>query len=243
MRCTKFIKLTYIETKLVFKIPDIYLVAFALPLIILLILNSLYSNSDQIIVTSCFSGISSIGIVGAGIMGLSSIVSEYREQGVLRRYFVTPVNPVIYMMAVGISLAILAMVSTAFVHIDFYILLKYKIQCNIFIYILTYLYAMISVFAIGILISSIAQNQRIANVITILIYFPSILLSGCTIPYENLPDKLKIVSDILPTTHAIRIVQNVIENKDISHNVYSIIYITVVIFLCIYISPRVFKWE
>ena len=117
MRCTKFIKLTYIETKLVFKIPDIYLVAFALPLIILLILNSLYSNSDQIIVTSCFSGISSIGIVGAGIMGLSSIVSEYREQGVLRRYFVTPVNPVIYMMAVGISLAILAMVSTAFVHI------------------------------------------------------------------------------------------------------------------------------
>lgn len=243
MRRYKFINLAFIETKLVFKIPDIYLVAFALPLIVLIILNALYGQTAISVVNRSFAGISSIGVVGSGIMGLSSIISEYREQGILRRYFVTPVNPNIYLGAICLSLSVLAMISSLFVYIEFYLLLDYQIKCNLMYYILAYFYSMLSIFAIGILIASVAKNQRVANIITVLIYFPSVLLSGCTIPYDNLPYKLKIFSNILPTTHAIKIVQNVVENNTISQYFNSIIYLAFIIVICICVAPRVFKWE
>jgi ABC-type multidrug transport system permease subunit len=64
--------------------------------------------------------------------------------------------------------------------------------------------------SIGLLISTLAQNQAQALQLTILTLLPSVLLSGYIAPRETLPGPLYLLSNLLPVTHFIQILRGIV---------------------------------
>ena len=59
---------------------------------------------------------------------------------------------------------------------------------------------MVSMFSIGMLVGGIAPNTKTAGVIASILYFPMLIFSGATLPYEIMPAALQKVAGIMPLT-------------------------------------------
>ncbi|MCK5156364.1 MAG: ABC transporter permease [Spirochaetales bacterium] len=59
----------------------------------------------------------------------------------------------------------------------------------------------------GFIIASLAPTVRVAETVGMAIYFPMIFLSGATIPVQVMPDTLTKITNILPLTHIVKLMQ------------------------------------
>ena len=54
---------------------------------------------------------------------------------------------------------------------------------------------MVSMLSIGMMVGGISPNTQIASVVASILYFPMLIFSGATLPYEVMPNTLKKVAD------------------------------------------------
>ena len=79
--------------------------------------------------------------------------------------------------------------------------------------------------------------------VTSLVYFPMLFLSGATIPYELFPTGLQKVADILPLTQGIKLMKAVSMGLEMD-SVWKIVVLLVGITLvCSVVSVKTFRWE
>jgi len=64
--------------------------------------------------------------------------------------------------------------------------------------------------ALGFTFSTIAKSQMQAMQLTFFFFLPSILLSGFMFPFRGMPDWARIIGEVLPLTHFLRIVRGII---------------------------------
>ena len=64
--------------------------------------------------------------------------------------------------------------------------------------------------AVGIMFSTIAQNQRQAMQMGIFFFLPQILLSGFMFPFRGMPGWAQALGEILPLTHFLRVVRGIV---------------------------------
>ena len=74
MNLKNYINLVKIETKLIFRIPDVYLIAFGLPFLSIIIIKLLEKNNTSFSMAASFGGIVSIGVIGACLLYTSRCV-------------------------------------------------------------------------------------------------------------------------------------------------------------------------
>jgi ABC-2 type transport system permease protein len=64
--------------------------------------------------------------------------------------------------------------------------------------------------AMGIMFSTIAQNQLQAMQMTFFVFLPSILLSGYLFPFRGMPAWAQAIGEVLPLTHFLRITRGIL---------------------------------
>jgi ABC-2 type transport system permease protein len=64
--------------------------------------------------------------------------------------------------------------------------------------------------ALGIMFSTIAQNQLQAMQMAFFVFLPSILLSGYLFPFRGMPVWAQAIGEILPLTHFMRIARGIL---------------------------------
>jgi ABC-2 type transport system permease protein len=64
--------------------------------------------------------------------------------------------------------------------------------------------------ALGLMISTLVQNQFQAMQMTFFILLPSILLSGFVFPFDGMPDIAQWIAEALPMTHFMRLIRGVV---------------------------------
>lgn len=95
---------------------------------------------------------------------------------------------------------------------------------------------------IGMFIGSICEDPKSSQSVSMFVYFVCIFLGGFTFPIEFMPSGLKTVANMIPTTHAVKMVQRIwndIPNYD-SHHMYVVLAFTVVFGL---LTVKFFKYE
>ena len=63
--------------------------------------------------------------------------------------------------------------------------------------------------SLGLLISTLAQNQFQAMQMTFFVFLPSILLSGFMFPFDGMPRFAQRIAEVLPLTHFVRIIRGI----------------------------------
>jgi ABC-2 type transport system permease protein len=98
-------------------------------------------------------------------------------------------------------------------------------------------------FSIGMLVGGVAPNIKIASVLASVLYFPMLIFSGATLPYEVMPTALQRVADVMPLTQGIKLLKSTSIGLPIDNVLVPVVVMTLIALVCTSTSIRFFKWE
>lgn len=238
-----------IEFKLGIRSMESIFFGILFPMVIVFFIGIIYGNkpafkgSNYTMIQASFAGVVAVGICATGLMGIPIIISEDRNKKILKWFKVTPVSPMQIIFVQMVISFITAVVSALGVFCVCKFAFSYTMRGSAIQFIIAFVLVAISVYSIGALIASLSPNMKIANLICNLCYFPMLLLSGATVPYEIFPESVQKVSSILPLTQGVKILKGISLGKPVGNVMFSIVFIIVVAVLCTVISVKTFRWE
>ena len=176
-------------------------------------------------------------------MGLPLVISDYRSKHILKRYQVTPVSPVVVLLAEVSMYVIYAVISLLILLIVAICFFGFSMRGSAGLFRVGYLLVMISMFSIGMMVGGLAKNSKIAGVIASALYFPMLLFSGATIPYEIMPGLMQKIVNVLPLTQGIKILKNAMLGLPIDNVTGAVIFMLMIAIICSITSMKFFRWE
>lgn len=237
------------ELKLSLRGMDMFIFAICLPLIMLIILGIIYGQNpafkgaDYTFLEQSFGALSTISICAGGVMGLPLVISDYRSKNILKRYQVTPISPVMILIVQVTIYTLYALISFLLLYFVAVTFFDFQFRGNLGSFLAGYLLVIGSIFSIGMMVGGIAPNTKIAGVIASILYFPMLIFSGATLPYEIMPATLQNVADILPLTQGIKLLKAASLGSPVDNIIIPVIVMAIIAITCIIISIRYFKWE
>lgn len=242
---------TMLKNEMKFSLRDMNMVIFAIciPLVVLIILGVIYGNksafdgAEYTFLEQSFGALTTIAICAGGVMGLPLVVSDYRNRKILKRFKVTPVSPAMILAVQVVIYTIYSVASLILLYIVSALFFGFHMGGSMIAFLGGYLLVMLSIFSIGMMVGGISPNSQTASVIASLLYFPMLIFSGATLPYEVMPSALQKVADILPLTQGIKLLKAASLGLPMENVFVSIIVMAVLAVICIGVSLRFFKWE
>ena len=241
-----FWKLTWVETKVFVREPMGFIGTLILPVILFVMLGRSVGLRDPAIAAAPpfnVAILSALFIAIGAVLSLVAIISIYREGGILKRLRATPLSPVtilgshvflkLVLTAVGLGLLVLAGRRV----------FPGAMQVNVVSFTAAVLLSTFSILSLGFVIASIVPTARFAQPIGAAVLYPMVALSGLFFPSEQLPGYLRALAKVLPTTHAVSLMQGVWDGSGWSAHLGDVAALVVIAAVCVAVSTRVFRWE
>ncbi|MGN0379013.1 MAG: ABC transporter permease [Butyrivibrio sp.] len=237
------------ELKLNIRNMNMVIFAVVMPIVVLVVLGFIYgtkSASDGSAYTfleQSFGALCSISMCAGGLMGLPLVVSEYRERKILKRFRVTPVSPLKLLMVEFLIYAVYCIISVITLSIAAMLFWKVKIIGSFPAFFGSWLLTMISTLSIGMMVGGIAKNSKSASVIACVLYFPMLIFSGATLPFEVMPTAMQKIVSVFPLTQGIGLMKLTFLGLPAANIWLPIVVMSSVTVICTVIAVKFFKWE
>lgn len=242
---------TLLKNELKLNIRNMNMVIFAviMPLIVLVILGLIYGtkpasdNAAYTFIEQSFAALCTISICAGGLMGLPLIISEYRERKILKRFGVTPVSPLKLLTVEFTIYVIYCLVSMLTLLPIAMLIWNVKINGSWPAFLGSWLLTMISTLSIGMMVGGIAKNSKSASIIACILYFPMMIFSGATLPFEVMPNMMQKIVSIFPITQGIQLMKSTYLGLPTENICLPLIVMGTVTIICTGIAVKFFKWE
>lgn len=237
------------ETKLSIRNMNMVIFAILMPIVILVILGMIYgskpaySGADFTFLEQSFGALCSIAICAGGLMGLPIVISEYREQKILKRFQVTPVSPTLILFVQLCIYTLYALISLVFLWLIASGFWGLRMLGSPAVFLMGWALVLLSILSIGMLVGGIAKTSKSASIMASLLYFPMLIFSGATLPYEVMPEVMQRIVDVFPLTQGIKLLKAAVLGQEIGNVWMSILILLAIAVVCIVLSIRFFKWE
>jgi ABC-2 type transport system permease protein len=185
----------------------------------------------------------SVLIALSAVLSLVTIISIYREGGILKRLRATPLRPQTILSAhvlVKLLLTAVTLILMVLAGKRFY---PAGVNVPVFGFAIALLISTFSMLSIGFLIASIVPTARFAQPIGVAILYPMIGLSGLFVPVESLPRVLQTVARVMPLTYTVSLLQGIWKGDSWSAHVGDVAALAIVFVVCLALSAKVFRWE
>jgi ABC-2 type transport system permease protein len=176
--------------------------------------------------------------------GLSAALVMFREQGILRRFHVTPVTASDMLASSIVANFILTipmvLVQLFLAHAVFHVP---TIGDPISLFLLISV-GIISFSSLGLVVASVTNTMQETQVLNQLLWLPLIFLSGATLPLAFLPRAVQRFGLFLPATYLVNGLQQTIVYSATAWSRYvEIISLAVWACLTFFLSTQLFRWE
>jgi ABC-2 type transport system permease protein len=185
----------------------------------------------------------SLLIAISAVLSLVTIISIYREGGILKRLRATPLRPQTILTAHVIVKLILTAATLALMVLAGKRYYPAGVHVPWFSFTIALLLSTWSILSIGFLIASIVPTARFAQPIGAIILYPMVGVSGVFVSMESLPPTLRAVARVLPLTYAVPLLQGMWNGDAWSAHVGDVAALAVVFVVCTALSAKVFRWE
>ncbi len=176
--------------------------------------------------------------------GLSATLVMFREQGILRRFHVTPVtasdmlaSSVVANFILTIPMVVVELfLARAAFHVP-------SIGNPISLFLLISV-GIISFSSLGLVVASVTNTMQETQVLNQLLWLPLIFLSGATLPLAYLPRVVQRIGLFFPATYLVNGLQQTIVNSATASSRYAeILSLAVWACLTFFLSAQLFRWE
>jgi ABC-2 type transport system permease protein len=239
--------LTWTELKLFLREPVGAFFTLVFPLILLFLFGTIFGNDPS----AQLGGRGSIDvavpgyialIVGTvGLLGLPAILATYRDQGILRRYRATPLRPQTLLAAHVLVNLLMASLGVALLVAAGRLVFNLRLPEAAPAVALGFLIACLSFFALGFLIAGLLPTARVTQPVTMALFFPMMFLSGAAMPRQLFPETLARVSEALPLTQVVILVDTLWTRG--TWPLVSVAILAGILVVSTAISARTFRWE
>ena len=244
---TPLIPLAIANAKSVYRDRTAMFLTVLTPLLFIVLFGTLFNegtngSADQGL-NYLVPSILAMSLMQLGIYGALPLVQQ-REKLILKRLATTPLNPLSFVganAAVRLALGLLQAVLLIGVGINFF---GVVIVGNLALVLAIVLLGAAVFTAIGYVVATYASTEETATLVTNLITFPLMFLSGVFFPIDQMPDFLQPVAVVLPLTYlADALRQVMVGSTPFVPLLVGMGVLTAWLFTSVVITARQFRWQ
>jgi ABC-2 type transport system permease protein len=240
-------KLTWIEIKVFLREPLGAVGSIVVPVLVFLIARRLVGNSPAANSSNFLRVelpvLAAVLIAVNAVLSLVTIISIYREGGILKRLRATPLRPQTILTAHVLVKLILTAITLVLLVLAGKRYFPAGVHPPVFSFALALLISTWSILSIGFVIASIVPTARFAQPVGAIILYPMISFSGLFFPLAALPPLLHAVARALPLTYAVQLMQGIWLGEGWLAHLGDVAALVIVFAVCTALSAKVFRWE
>jgi ABC-2 type transport system permease protein len=243
-------KLTWIEIKIFLREPLGAIGTIVIPVVIFLVLGRVFargvaapSAGARNFISVGLPVLASLLIAMSAVLSLVTIISIYREGGILKRLRATPLRPQTILTAHVIVKLILTAATLLLMMLAGKRYYPAGVHAPLFSFTIALVISTCSILAIGFLIASIVPTARFAQPIGAVILYPMFAVSGLFVPVASLAPVAQALSRVLPLTYAVRLLQGIWTGDAWSTHIGDLAALAAGFLVCTAVSAKVFRWE
>lgn len=185
----------------------------------------------------------SVLIAISAVLSLVTIVSIYREGGILKRLRATPLRPHTILTAhvlvkiglTAVTLALMVLAGRRYYPVD--------VDVPVIGFAIALFISTLSILSVGFVIASVVPTARFAQPIGAVILYPMIAVSGLFVPVEALPPAWGLLARFLPFTYIVSLLQGIWMREPWLAHLGDLAALAVVFVVCTALASRWFRWE
>src|SRR3989454_2287892 len=243
-------KLTWIEIKIFLREPLGAFGTILVPVVVFVIVGRVAGRtiSPRALAASDLVRVSlpvfaSILIALSAVLSLVTIISIYREGGILKRLRATPLRPqtiltahvVVKLLLTAVTLVLMMLAGKRYYPVD--------VNVPIVSFAIALLISTWSILSIGFVIASIVPTARFAQPVGAVIMYPMVALSGLFMPIDSMPPAMQTVARLMPLTYAVSLLRGIWNGDAWSVHTRDVAALVVVFLVCTALSSKVVRWE
>lgn len=144
------------------------------------------------------------------ILSGAALIRE-RERGTLEHLLVMPVTSLEIIVSKIWSMSLVVLIASALsLLLVVKFLLRVPVEGSIVLYLSGVLLHLFAVTSLGIFLGTVAQNMPQLGMLLILVLMPMQILSGTNTPQESMPEAVRLIMQLAPTTHFVDFSQSIL---------------------------------
>jgi ABC-2 type transport system permease protein len=167
-------------------------------------------NPEQLTALNIVPGLICIVLTVSTLVITTLSITRERERGTMENLLAMPVRPIEVMFAKIVPYIAVGYVQVLLILTISALVFQLPIRGSIPLLMFTLGLFIASNLALGLTFSTIASNQMQAQQMAQFTLLPSFMLSGFMFPFKGMPMWAQWVGELLPTTHAMRIVRGLL---------------------------------
>jgi ABC-type multidrug transport system permease subunit len=240
---SNFGSLTRMRIKLALRNRMFFFFSVIFPLGMFFLYAGIFAKGNPRVVSFFLGPVIALNVMGS-FWGLSAMLVMFREQGILRRFHVTPVTST-DMLASSIFANYLLTLPTVFIELLFARVIFHVTNLgdvlSLFVLVTVGTVAFAS---LGLVVASVTNTMQETQVLNQLLWLPLIFLSGATLPIAYLPKVAQGVAVFLPATYLVTGLQNAMYSSfpvwKLLTQILSLLFWTILTF---FVAAQLFRWE
>lgn len=241
-----FWKLTWLEAKIFVREPMGVIGTLFVPVILFLVLGRSFGGDvapDAEGAPFNVAILAALFIALGAVSSLVAIIAIYREGGILKRLRATPLSPITILGSHVVVKMVFTVIGLGLLLLAGKRVFPGAMQVNVVSFTAAVLMGTLSILSLGFIIASIVPTARFAQPISAALLYPMAAISGLFFPLERAPVAVRAVASILPTTHAVALMQGVWDGSGWWAHRADVVALAVIAAVGIAIASRVFRWE
>ncbi|HMK47780.1 MAG TPA: ABC transporter permease [Methanocella sp.] len=141
-------------------------------------------------------------VMMSAMTGIPEGISQEKERGTFDGVLSSPINPVSIIIGKSVALTIQGFIQGILIFILAVVFFGVHVQGSILLAFGLLFLGVFSFIGLGILFTSISEDQKTSTLIANLLMFPMMFVSGIMFPVEHMPWFMQWLSAIMPVTYA-----------------------------------------
>lgn len=199
-----FLKYLSIQFKMDLRDKGTLLNFYLVPLIFFFVMGSVFSSIDPFMKKYLAASMTIFAITMGAVMGAPVPIIQMRETGTLRAFKVNGIPGIAVLSVHAVSTFLHLLLVSVIIYIVSPLAYGSEVPKNQILYFVVLIVFLAVNIGIGLLIGAAAKGQSFAHMFSMMIFLPSLLLSGIMFPVSMLPKSFLWLGRIFPATHALQ---------------------------------------
>jgi ABC-2 type transport system permease protein len=238
-----FVTLTAMRIRLTLRNKMFLFFSVIMPFGFFFLYAGVFAKGDPHVIRFFLGPVVALAVMGS-FWGLSAALVTFREQGILRRFHVTPVTAA-DMLASSIVANYFLTLPTIIIELIFARVIFHVTDFgNLFSFFLLVTVGVVSFASMGLIVASVTNTMQETQVLNQLIWLPLIFLSGATMPLPFLPHVAQKFALFLPATYLVWGLQSAtFFAQPVSAVWIETISLASWAILAFFVASQLFRWE
>jgi len=240
---SNFASLTRTRILLALRNKMFFFFSVVFPLGMFFLYAGIFARSNPRAVSYFLGPVIAFNVMGS-FWGLSATLVMFREQGILRRFHVTPVTATDMLASSLLANYVLTLPTVSVEVFLARFIFHVPSLGNLFSLAVLVTVGTVSFGSLGLVVASVTNTMQETQVLNQIIWLPLIFLSGATFPLAYLPNSVQHVGLFLPATYLVTALQGALyQSFSVSQLMVQILALAVWAILTFFVAAQLFRWE